>query len=204
MATSDDYLAGIFDGEGCVSVRLAKAGYMSVSVQVSMCDRAPVALLHARFGGRLDDGNQVTRTGRRVYAWTLFGAQCVEALELFSRRCLVKNKVALLALPMARTMQDNPSRAVLSVEEKAARIAAAQAISAINKPVGNQYVLDPARVEAYMAPKKKWRGKSVRLQDGREFESVSAAAHALEVSAVSVSYAARKKTRVCGLKVEYV
>jgi hypothetical protein len=33
MATSDAYLAGLFDGEGCVSMHLAKAGYVSVQAK---------------------------------------------------------------------------------------------------------------------------------------------------------------------------
>ena len=202
MTTSDAYLAGLFDGEGCVTMHLAKAGYVSVQVKVAMCDRAPVAALFARFGGSMSDGKQTTKTGRHVYTWYAFNAECVEALQVFSRLCLVKNKVAAAALPTAEHMANNPARGVLSQVEKKARIEAAQIIARINKPVGKRRVLDAASVDAYMLPKRMGGGKSVRLSDGRVFETVKSAAEVLGVSISAVSLAKRKGTRTAGLLVE--
>ena len=202
MATSDAYLAGLFDGEGCVSMHLAKAGYVSVQVKVSMCDRAPVEALFARFGGSMVDGQQHTKTGRKIYTWAAFNADCVEALRVFSTLCLVKNAVAAAALPTAENMASNPTRGVLSQSEKTARVAAAQLIARINKPVGNRRVLDPAAVDAYMQPKRMGGGKKVRLSDGRVFDTTRAAANALGVSISAVSLAKRKGTRTAGLLVE--
>jgi len=202
MTTSDEYLAGLFDGEGCVSMHLAKAGYVSVHVKVSMCDRAPVAALFARFGGSMSDGKQITKTGRRVYTWSAFNAESVEALQVFSRLCLVKNLVAAAALPTAESMASNPTRGVLSQAEKTARVEAAQLIARINKPVGKRRILDSESVDAYMAPKKMGGGKRVRLSDGRVFETTLAAADALGVSISAVSFAKRKGARTAGLLVE--
>lgn len=204
MTTLDFYFAGLFDGEGCVSVHLAKAGYISVQVKVSMCDRAPIAALHDRFGGQFSDGKQRSKTGRNIYTWSVFNAECVEALELFSALCLVKNVVALAALPIAKSMRDNPTRGVLSQEEKAARIAAAQVIANINKPVGKRLALDAASVDAYMKPKFSGGGVSVRLSDGRIFRTTSDAAKALGVTVSAVSFARRKGTRAAGVLVENV
>ena len=202
MATSDEYLAGLFDGEGCVSMHLAKAGYVSVHVKVSMCDRAPVVALLARFGGSMSDGQQITKTGRQVYTWSVFNAECVEALHVFSRLCLVKNLVAAAALPTAKSMASNPTRGVLSQAEKAARVEAAQLIARINKPVGKRRILEAKAVDEYMTPKKMGGGKSVRLSDGRVFETTLAAAYALGVTISAVSFAKRKGTRTAGLLVE--
>jgi len=202
MATSDDYLAGLFDGEGCVSMHLAKAGYISVQVKVSMCDRAPVLALFDRFGGQISDGKQETKTGRRIYTWTTFNADCVEPLKVFSKLCFVKNSVALAALPTAQTMAKNPTRGILSQEEKRARVQAAQLIAKINKPVGLRRILNTDSIDAYMAPKRMGGGKRVRLSDGRVFETTRAAASALGVSLSAVSLAKRKGTRTAGLLVE--
>ena len=202
MTTSDEYLAGLFDGEGCVSMHLAKAGYVSVHVKVSMCDRAPVAALFARFGGSMSDGQQITKTGRHVYTWSVFNAECVEALRVFSTLCLVKNAVAVAALPTAENMASNPTQGVLSQAEKKARIEAAQVIALINKPVGKRRILDGDLVEVYMAPKRMGGGKRVRLSDGRIFDTTMAAATALGVSISAVSLAKRKGTRTAGLLVE--
>lgn len=202
MSTSDFYFAGLFDGEGCVSLHLAKAGYMAVQVKVEMCDRAPVSALYARFGGRFVDGKRRTTTGRQVFTWSVFNADCVEALEVFSALCMVKNSVAAAALPVAMGMRDNPTRGVLSHEEKAARIAAARVIAAVNKPVGKRRALDDTAVAAYMQQKRLGGGKAVRLSDGRTFSCMSDAAKALGVSVSAVSLAKRKGTTTAGLRVE--
>jgi hypothetical protein len=204
MTTSDAYLAGLFDGEGCVSMHLAKAGYVSVQAKVSMCDRAPVAALFERFGGSMADGQQQTKTGRSVFTWSVFNAECVEALRVFSELCLVKNVVAAAALPTAENMAANPTRGILSQAEKGARVEAAQIIARINKPVGSRRVLDAIVVDAYMRPKRMGGGKRVRLSDGRIFDTTQSAADALGVSISAVSLAKRKGTRTAGLLVEAV
>ena len=143
-----------------------------------------------------------TKTGRNVYTWLVFNAECVEALRVFSRLCLVKNAVAVAALPTAENMAGNPTRGVLSQAEKKARIEAAQVIARINKPVGKRRILDGDLVEAYMVPKRMGGGKRVRLSDGRIFDTTMAAAAALGVSISAVSLAKRKGTRTAGLLVE--
>lgn len=200
--STDAYLSGLFDGEGCVSMSLSKNGYMAIIVRVSMCDRAPVLALHNRFGGEFVDGKQTTRHGRPIFSWAVYNGESVEALELFSSICLVKNVVASAALPCAKNMALNKTRGVLSQEEKSARIAAAKFIASINKPVGHRRILNEEAVAEYMRPKKMGGGKSVRLSDGRTFLSVSDAAHALGVSVSAVSLAKRKRTKTAGLTVE--
>jgi hypothetical protein len=205
MATSganDFYLAGVFDGEGCVSMSLAKKGYITVAVKVSMCDREPVVAFVNRFGGMFSDGKQKSKTGRHIYTWTVFNADAVEALEVISQLCLVKNVVANAALPTALNMASNPTRGVLSQIEKEARIVAAKIIAGINKPVGARRILDEDSVESYMLPKKMGGGKAVKLSDGRTFTTEQDAAKALGVSISAISYAKRKSTKTCGLYVE--
>lgn len=207
MTTSgvtDQYLAGLFDGEGCVAVHLAKANYISVIVKVTMCDRAPILELFKRFGGEFQDGKAKTKTGRYIYSWTIHNADAVEALELFSAQCLVKSTVAAAALPIARGMLNNPTRGVLSQEEKQARVEAAKLISSINKPVGARRIFDEAAVAAYMTPKNIGGGKKVKLSDGRVFNSLSEAASALGVTISAISYAKCKGTKTAGLFVEAV
>jgi hypothetical protein len=199
---SDDYFAGLFDGEGCVSMHLARAGYVSVQVRVTMCDRAPIYALYQRFGGHFDEGKTQTKTGRSIYVWYVFNAQCVEALQVFSKLCLVKQVVAQAALPTALSMAANPTRGVLAQEEKAARVEAARLIAKVNKPVGNRQILDKNAVEAYMAPKRMGGGKKVKLSDGRLFGTLSDAAKALGVSISAVSLAKRKGSKTAGVTVE--
>lgn len=202
MTINDYYLAGLFDGEGSVSMSLAKQGYLSVCVKVAMCDRAPIAALHDRFGGYFSDGKQQTRTGRKVYTWAVYSGESVEALSVFSNLCLVKQVVASAALPIAESMRSNPTRGVLSQEEKLARIEAAKFISSINKPVGKRRILDEDCVKAYMEPKTFGGGKAIMLSDGRKFKSLSSAARDLKVDVSAVRHAKRTGGLVKGLAVE--
>lgn len=199
---TDQYFAGLFDGEGCVSVHLAKAGYINVWAKVQMCDRAPVIALHNRFGGSFQDGKVKTKTGRSVYVWSVYNADAVEALEVFSKLCLVKNIVSSAALPIALGMLNNPTRGILTTEEKLARIEAAKIIALINKPVGVRRIFDEAAVSAYLEPKRMGGGKRVKLSDGRIFDSVSDAAKALGVTISAVSLAKRKGRTTAGVTVE--
>lgn len=199
---SDQYFAGLFDGEGSVSMSLRKDGYIGVVVSVVMCDRAPVEQLYFRFGGRFEDGKYKTSTGRLIYKWTIHNSEACEALEIFAKLCLVKNIVANAALPCVKSMFNNPGRHPLSIEEKKARIEAAEFISSINKPVGKRRILDPDAVNAYLRRTKLGGGKSVKLSDGRIFESISAAARALGVTVAAVGHAKRKSRKVRGLTVE--
>lgn len=195
---TDQYFAGLFDGEGCVSLHLAKAGYINLRAAVTMCDREPVCALYNRFGGSFRDGKSKTPHGRLIYTWSVFNAEATEALEVFSKLCLVKNSVALTALPIAVSMLKNPTRGVLSQEEKIARVEAAKIIASINKPVGNRLILDEKLVEEYLKPKRLGGGKKVKLSDGRLFDSVSDAAKALGVSVSAISFAKRNKTKTAG------
>lgn len=199
---TDQYFSGLFDGEGCVSVHLAKAGYINVTVQVAMCDRAPIVALYERFGGRFNDGKQKTKHGRPVYVWAVTNAKSVEALEVFSKHGLVKNAVSAAALTVAKTMLNNPARGVLTKEEKQARIEVAKFVASVNKPVGRRRIFDDTFIEQYLSPKRMGGGKAVRLSDGRVFPTVSDAAQALGVSISAVSVAKRNGTKTAGLKVE--
>jgi len=198
----DYYFAGLFDGEGSVSMSLRKDGYIGVVVSVVMCDRAPIMALYERFGGSFEDGRYHTNTGRAVFRWTAHNTETIEALEVFSALCLVKHAVANAALPCVRSMQNNSGRLPLSREEKEARLVAAEFIASINKPVGKRRVLDAKAKEDYLRDKTRGGGKAVRLSDGRTFESISAAAQALGVTVSAVGHAKRKNCKVRGLTVE--
>lgn len=149
MEVSDEYLAGIFDGEGAVTMTLHKRGYMSLSVIVCMCSPAPVLALYARFGGKVRN-NQKTKEGSTVYRWEVNGANCVSALEAFSDLCLVKGKAAQIALPIAISMMENSSKQPLSREEKMSRISAAEQLASVNKKMPLRNVFKKEYVDNYL------------------------------------------------------
>jgi hypothetical protein len=200
MAT-DEYLCGLFDGEGCVTMSLTKSGCITLMATVVMCARAPVKAFHDRFGGRFRDGKDVTKTGRKTYRWECSNADAVECLSVFSSGCLEKHEVAAIALPVAKSMRDNKNRRIVSQEDKIARISAAQKITARNKPMPHRRLLDKKLVDAYLRPKTIGGGKAV-IVDGVRYESQRAAGRAYGVSSTAIWNALNRGYLVAGRKVE--
>jgi len=102
----DHYLAGIFDGEGCVSVSFHNhAMSMTATASVAMCDREPIDLLHKRFGGVVkieqpkNDGKH--RPRRLRYRWSVRGKSATEALGVFAVLCKIKHRRASAAAIIA-------------------------------------------------------------------------------------------------------
>ena len=100
----DKYLAGVFDGEGCISLTIWNSEHPKLSLRVQMVMHTPllVALFQARFGGSLTTTEK--EDGKIRYTWTITGKNSKEALEVFSVLCQYKNREADLALEMIETI----------------------------------------------------------------------------------------------------
>lgn len=200
---SDEYLCGLFDGEGCISLSLAKKGYMSLTVSVAMCSRNEVAALYERFGGFFEDGKRTTATGSVYYRWSVQNAKSIEALNVFAAGCLNKAEVARLAIPVAVSMRDNETKQPLSVEEKKNRILIATKISSINQTHTPVAAFDKTLVDRYLKRTKLGGGKSV-LVDGVKYESQREAGRAIGVTSGAIWHGMRTGKPVKGRKVERV
>jgi hypothetical protein len=100
------YMAGFFDGEGCISVSLAKGdrwskyGFMSFICTVSNVDKAPLELFEKYFGGRLAP-NFVSRRLKNcsdVWSWTVTNKGVSKFLKTMHFFCKVKKKNISLAI----------------------------------------------------------------------------------------------------------
>ena len=132
----DCYLAGAFDGEGCVSIHLfnyrkQETLQLRLQLSVSMCDPEAVQAFYSRFGG-LHSDNLKTYTGRIQYRWRVINSKAIPALSVFSKWCRVKKRVIDLALPVAYSMLGNKDKNKLSEEEKTMRWTAMEEIGKIN------------------------------------------------------------------------
>jgi hypothetical protein len=90
------YLAGVFDGEGCISLhrqisRQGRPVYL-LYVSVSMCDPQAIKLFCERFGGKISIDNRRYSRGnpnhRIIYRWTITGRKAlplIEELDAFIR-----------------------------------------------------------------------------------------------------------------------
>ena len=97
---SDDYLCGVFDGEGYITITHDDGLYgrrFTTRVLVGLQMRGgPIPdLMHARFGG------SVKRYGDAgMVAWYVTGKGAAEALAVFEAGCHIKRDLAVAAMDM--------------------------------------------------------------------------------------------------------
>ena len=99
---SDAYLAGLFDGEGSVSLRVAEypghTAATSIGIAVGMIVEAPLRLLESRFGGRCYRDKRLTKAGNPVYRWEVTGTTAKHAVLTLLPLCIIKKPQLALAL----------------------------------------------------------------------------------------------------------
>jgi hypothetical protein len=93
-----DYLAGFFDGEGCINISRGNGtSYYLLQVQVSNTRREVLDAFQDRFGGsivkQLRNGNH-----KDIYIWKVEAAKAESFLIEMSSRLVLKRKQAELAL----------------------------------------------------------------------------------------------------------
>jgi hypothetical protein len=101
---SDDYLAGLFDGEGHIGVFFGSTGTFeaTASVTIGGLDGALYALKD-RFGGCVIDRKVNRNNGWPMKAWQLRGRlKLIPFLEFVEENCRLKDRHAGLLLPVLR------------------------------------------------------------------------------------------------------
>jgi hypothetical protein len=90
------YCAGIFDGEGSLTIRYSKKGRYTIAASVGMVDRRPPYYLHREFGGSL---NPIKKKGnnRDITVWTLTGESVRQFLNAVKPFLIVKRRQAEIA-----------------------------------------------------------------------------------------------------------
>lgn len=140
MTYSDDYLAGLFDGEGSISAYLSKTGGWVLRVQLGMTSGHLVRAFYDRFGGGLHERKKPTKSGLTMHEWYLAGGKSVGFLEWAIKNCHEKDKQAAMALPLALQLREyrnkragkRPSDVVISQEDFAERTEIAEKLRAMN------------------------------------------------------------------------
>lgn len=190
----DHYLAGVFDGEGCVHAGIhRKDSTAYITVQVMMTDRESVDIFYERFGGAL---REQSRKGyyKTIYCWTVNGGGAVEALEVLSRLCRVKKEVCEWGLLIAKSMRENKSGFVGCIDEKESRL---ENILKIRAKIGRTTV-DPVVIQKYLSPK--FNGDvAVQNSLGQIYPSMKAAGAAYGVTGSAIGIAVRKGKKSCGM-----
>lgn len=112
---TDDYFAGLFDGEGTIRISDNKRQYQLL-VSLGMTDRRPVDALKARFGGWVETRSNVGTPWQPIYIWRGASTVAVRMLDALENRLVVKREHARVArefqtLMSHRTPMRDPAKA---------------------------------------------------------------------------------------------
>jgi len=95
METNLAYLAGFFDGEGCITVRPGRRTFTLTVVQV---DPRPLELFRQTFGGRVAERSKPTSPNhQQVYRWDIYAGSWL-VLNALRPYLIVKAEAADRAL----------------------------------------------------------------------------------------------------------
>lgn len=106
MDTELAYLAGFFDGEGCVSiVRNSKTNNLTLTVSISQLNPLPLFLCQRRFGGSIHR-ERGTRGFRNRVSWQTASRLAVAALKAMRPYLMVKADEADVAIAYQQRVAD--------------------------------------------------------------------------------------------------
>jgi hypothetical protein len=191
-------LAGLFDGEGCVTASLTKQNRLTIRVSISMTTVEDVRLFAEAFGGEVKRYQHGKR--KPFFTWSEDNGAAVEVLEFIVNNCRLKRRAAKPALEIARDMRATPAGRAISAERKAWRLELAEQIVAAvgNRPEG----FDPHGVVRYLTGRT-YSGKAVVASDGSWFASMATAAKAKQVTRTAICTAVRRNKFCCDLMWAY-
>jgi len=103
VALTNEYKAGLFDGEGYVGIYLKKRSH-NIRVVIGLTDPRPLAFLHAEYGGSLWTKHYDNPNHRPFTSWYLTGSKVIQFLMDVQPFLVVKAEQVALALEF-RSMQ---------------------------------------------------------------------------------------------------
>lgn len=126
------YSAGLFDGEGCITIRLNrptekskhKSDLYALVIKVTMTDKKTVNYLYDLFGvGHFRLSNVKSEKRKSAWSWTCMSGDAVFVLNKISPYLITKKREAKIAidfsgLPSARGGRRRVSRSLLSKRNK--------------------------------------------------------------------------------------
>jgi hypothetical protein len=98
---SAEWIAGFFDGEGCIQVepriRGSNVGYQ-LSATISQNDRRPLDVLAARYGGSVS-----LASNGRCHRWRVHARRAERFLSDIAAHLLIKGEAVAIALEIQKT-----------------------------------------------------------------------------------------------------
>ncbi len=115
ITLSNQYVAGLFDGEGCISSsrqfiqgKYEKYPRVRIQIQIANCHKGIMDLLIKWFGGGCTDKmGRKDYKGKRCYAWRINGkVNMTKFLNDIKDHSIIKRKQIELALEFCETLRD--------------------------------------------------------------------------------------------------
>ncbi len=133
------YLAGIIDGEGCISFggRLKKK-YVTVTLQITNTNRTLIDWLSENLGGSIYERRDIRPNRKQSWLWSCAGRRATEIIRTVSPYLIVKKEQAevVLSLPRIREFKrDSSGRLIemISDEERNTTMCLVSKIRELNR-----------------------------------------------------------------------
>lgn len=130
------YLAGILDGEGCITAaKRGKVGGHYINVAVVMTDRRVIDLLAATFGGTVSKRYYPTPTGKTgcKYGWRVHTGNAPRVLSHLLPYLYLKTEQAILGIRLCKRLSNTTRGTRVSRSEKKEREKLVRGIQALNQ-----------------------------------------------------------------------
>ncbi len=96
------WAAGLFDGEGCISVRPAPR--LQITIEINMVHKPTLQRFHALLGGRFNAGYEHRRNRRTQWRWRCTDIHAEAVLKLLRPYLVTKASEADLAIALRQTV----------------------------------------------------------------------------------------------------
>jgi hypothetical protein len=106
---TDDYFAGLFDGEG--SLRISSNGKQyQLLASLGMTDLRPVSAMRERFGGWIEERTNEGTVWKPVHIWRAASGPTMALLDAIEDKLLVKGEQAHIAREFQQVLQERTPR----------------------------------------------------------------------------------------------
>lgn len=106
------YLAGFFDGEGCIICSVNQYGNADLRVRLGNTHLETVKWIHSLFGGSLYPRDVPNR--KPLLLWAINGSKAKPFLLTIEPFCKIKKSVVSLALEFIKLERGSPEKLVLA------------------------------------------------------------------------------------------
>lgn len=196
---SDDallwYLAGVFDGEGCVTASIGKNGRAAIHCKVAMTDLETVKLFQDRFPSYVLSEKPRCEKYSTLYRWAVSGKPSLTFLRAMSTRCGLKRPAILLAIQYFEGLTHGSVSQALKQERLELLIGIRSKITRTNaKPIPEENIVTYLNREAVGHPRVVFDG------NGTLFKSRTEAAKHYGTTPQCISSAITHGSVCCGTK----